>query len=317
MSGSGSVARGGRGLAWTAGLVILPAVAHAAPAATGVMRWLAPWQFSPTTLVVTMLVLGLYANGLRVRLARGQRCGIARPFMFILGVVLIYCVLQTRYDYWAQHMFYLHRLQHLVLHHLGPFLIALSVPQAVLRAGIPDAAWQCWVGPLLTRQPVRGVLRVLMDPILAPILFVGAIAFWLIPTVHFYAMLGLPLYNVMNWSMIVDGLPFWFLVLNPEPKPPARISYGTRILLCVAIVFPQIMIGAFIGLSRHDLFNIYEICGRLYPIDPVTDQQIGGLLIWMPGSMMSVIAMLIVLAHIGGRRRAARFDTAVRVSHGA
>ncbi len=56
----------------------------------------------------------------------------------MLGVVLIYAVVQTHYDYLSQHMFFFHRLQHLVLHHLGPFLIALGVPGAALWAGMPD-----------------------------------------------------------------------------------------------------------------------------------------------------------------------------------
>jgi len=113
----------------------------------------------------------------------------------------------------------------------------------------------------------------------------------------------------MNWSMVVDGLPFWWLVLNPEPKPPARVGYGARILMLVLVMFPQILIGAFIGLSTHDLFDVYAVCGRLYPISAVTDQQIGGLIIWIPGSMMSVIGMLIVLTRYRRQRdlgRAAR-----------
>ncbi|HEU0195604.1 MAG TPA: cytochrome c oxidase assembly protein [Nevskiaceae bacterium] len=289
-------------------LCLLPACASAAPTAAQVVDFLAPWQFSPTVLSLTLLTLVVYVNGLRVRHARGQRSSVARPFAFLLGVVLIYFVLQTRFDYWAQHMFYIHRGQHLVLHHIGPFLIALSVPHKVLRAGIPDRWWDAWVGPVMRSWPVRGTVAVLMDPILAPVLFVVGIGFWLIPAVHFDAMLSLPLYNLMNWSMLVDGLPFWWLVLNPEPKPPARIGYGMRIFILWIVMFPQIAIGAFIGLSTHDLFHVYAICGRLYPISPITDQQIGGLIIWIPGAMMSAISMLLVLAHTAGHRRAARFE---------
>ncbi|MDN5874286.1 MAG: cytochrome c oxidase assembly protein [Sinobacteraceae bacterium] len=287
-------------------LLVAPG-AQAAPDAAQVLNFMEPWQFSPTVAVLTLLALGLYINGLRVRRLRGQRCGIVRPIMFLVGVVSIYLVLQTRFDYWAQHMFYIHRFQHLVLHHFGPFLVALSVPHKVLRAGIPDRAWDRWAGPLLRSWPVRGVVNLLMDPILAPFLFVFGIVFWLIPSIHFYAMLGLPLYNTMNWSMVIDGLPFWWLVLNPEPKPASRISFGLRIFLLFAVMFPQIIVGAYIGLSTHDLFNVYAICGRLYPISPVTDQQLGGLLIWIPGAMMSAIGALIVMGHMAGHRRASEF----------
>ena len=286
----------------SASLLSLPGVAAAAVSPSQLIDALAPWDFSPTVVICTLLALGIYINGLRVRRQQGVRNGFGLPLAYIVGVLVLYGVLQTRVDYYAQHMFYIHRLQHLVLHHLGPFLIALAVPQAVLRAGIPEPLWRHAVAPVLRSWPVRWMLNLLLDPILAPVLFVVGIAFWLIPSVHFAAMLSLPIYNVMNWSMIVDGLPFWWLVLNPAPKPPARVGYGMRVLMLVAVMLPQMLIGAFIGLSRHDLFNVYAICGRLYPISAVTDQQIGGLIIWIPGSMMSLIGALVVLVRFRQQR---------------
>lgn len=266
------------------------------------LQQIEPWQFSPTVLICTLLALGIYVNGLIARHRRGLRNGVGLPLAYCVGVMSIYLVLQTRVDYYSQHMFYIHRLQHLVLHHLGPFLIALAVPQTVLRAGIPDRLWRHLVAPTVRSLPVRWICNLLLDPILAPVLFIAGIGFWLIPAVHFDAMLSTPLYNLMNWSMVIDGLPFWWLVLNPAPKPPARVGYGARIFMLVAVMFPQILIGAYIGLSTHDLFKVYAVCGRLYPISAVTDQQIGGLILWIPGSMMSVIGMLVVLTRYRAQR---------------
>jgi putative membrane protein len=46
------------------------------------------------------------------------------------------------------------------------------------------------------------------------------------------------------------------------------------------------------------LYPIYSICGRAFTwISPMRDQQIGGLLLWIPGSMMSVVGALIALRH--------------------
>ncbi|MDE2150405.1 MAG: cytochrome c oxidase assembly protein [Gammaproteobacteria bacterium] len=265
---------------------------------------LLPSDFSPAVLTCTLLALGLYLRGLRRLQAVGHGVGVGGVLAYLLGVLSLYAMLQTRIDYYAQHMFYIHRLQHLVLHHLGPFLIALSAPQPVLRAGVPNAMWRRGLAPVLHSAWVRRPLQLMLSPILAPVLFVAGIGFWLIPPVHFAAMLSLPIYNTMNWSMIVDGLPFWWLMLDPRPRPPARLGYGARIAVLMAVMLPQILIGAVIGLSRHDLFNVYGICGRLYPISAVTDQQIGGLIIWIPGSMMSVIAALLVLGRLRGQQSA-------------
>jgi putative membrane protein len=100
----------------------------------------------------------------------------------------------------------------------------------------------------------------------------------------------------MNWTMVVDGLLFWFLVLDPRPAPPARASFGVRAGLAFVVMFPQIIGGAIIGLSSRDLYSFYNLCGRIYPQLGVSfDQAMGGLTMWIPPAMMSVLAVLFVL----------------------
>ncbi|MDN5848992.1 MAG: cytochrome c oxidase assembly protein, partial [Nitrococcus sp.] len=48
--------------------------------------------------------------------------------------------------------------------------------------------------------------------------------------------------------------------------------------------------------SHQELFDIYSICGRAWPISPIVDQQIGGLVTWIPASMMSVVGAVILLS---------------------
>ena len=136
----------------------------------------------------------------------------------------------------------------------------------------------------------------MQQPVLAPVLFVGLFYFWLIPAVHFHAMLDPRLYALMNWSMVLDGVAFWALVLDPRPKPPARIGYGARVALAAGVMFPQIALGAVIAFARHDLYPFYNVCGRLYPaITAISDQHFGGLVMWIPPSMMSAAGVLAVI----------------------
>jgi putative membrane protein len=149
---------------------------------------------------------------------------------------------------------------------------------------------------LLESRALAGLLRVLQQPVLAPILFVGLFYFWLVPPIHFRAMLDARLYAVMNWSMVLDGILFWSLVLDPRPKPPARLSFGARAALSFAVMFPQILLGAVITFSTRDLYPFYDLCGRLYPsIGALDDQHIGGIVSWIPPAMMSVAGVLLVL----------------------
>ena len=256
----------------------------------GVMPFWGPWEFSWGWFLAAGLALGWYARGL-LRLPADRRPAVWRSLVYVVGVLAIYTVLQTHFEYLAEHMFFLNRIQHIVMHHLGPFLIALAWPGAVLRQGMPPI-----VDRAISARPVVSVMRVLQQPVLATFLFVGLVALWLIPPIHFRAMIDAQLYQVMNWSMVVDGVLFWVLVLDPRPKPPARVSFGTRMIMALAVAPPQIAMGAVIAFASHDIYAFYAWCGRVYPnIDALADQQIGGLNVWIPPAMMSGIALILVI----------------------
>jgi putative membrane protein len=250
----------------------------------------APWDFSPVEYGATALALFWFLRGLAITAAEARPAP-WRVAAFLVGLIAIYAVLQTRFEYWSQHMFYLNRIQHVVMHHFGPFLIALGMAGNTIKLGAPE-----WVGKLAEGRAVARTLRVLQQPAIAGLLFSGSFFFWLIPNVHFRAMLDPRLYAVMNWSMVLDGILFWSLVLDVRPKPPARISFGTRAVLAVAVMFPQILFGAIIALWSRDLYPYYELCGRIIPtMSALADQQIGGVIIWIPPAMMSVVAAILVL----------------------
>ena len=135
----------------------------------------------------------------------------------------------------------------------------------------------------------------LQQPVLAAFLFVGLFYFWLIPAVHFRAMIDARLYALMNWSMVLDGILFWSLVLDPRRSPPARVSFGGRAALSLAVMFPQILLGAIIVFPSRDLHPYYDLRGRLFPSSARSTIRFGGLIIWIPPAMMSVAGLLVVM----------------------
>lgn len=262
------------------------------------LRYLLPWQFSPTVFITCAVIVTLYVRGL-MALGRGtDRVGFWPAFTFFLGIVLNYVVLQTYYDYLAQHMFWIHRLQHLILHHIGPVLIVLAAPERVLRAGVPAGLGQVRIAAWI-RRPIQLFFRFLQHPLIAPTLFVGLIFFWLTPSIHFTAMIDTRRYLMMNWSMLADGLLFWWLMLaRRQVQGRTAIGYGTRLVILSLVAIPQLLLGAYITLHGTALYDIYSICGRAWAVSPLYDQQIGGLLTWIPAAMMSLVGILVVLHHI-------------------
>jgi putative membrane protein len=43
------------------------------------------------------------------------------------------------------------------------------------------------------------------------------------------------------------------------------------------------------------VYDVYEVCGRAWPMAPETDQLLGGMLTWIPPAMMSILGILIIL----------------------
>ena len=252
-----------------------------------------PWEFSWPEFLATALTLAWFFRGLR-RIAPDERPALWRQISFVLGVLSLYGVLQTHVDYYAQHMFFVHRAAHFVLHHAGAFLIALGASGSMLWAGMPD-----FLKPLFANPLVRGVTNFLQHPAVAPVLFVGLLYFWLIPAIHTRVMLDRDLYDVMNWSMAINGIMFWSLVLDPRPKPPARLSPLMRGLMILLIELPQMLLGAILSLSMTDYYPVYKICGRVFAdMTALNDQHYGGLIIWLPGTITSFAAMIVVLVNM-------------------
>jgi putative membrane protein len=250
----------------------------------------APWDFSWSEFLAAALGLWWYGRGV-ARCPVHARPAVWRQASFVLGVVAIYAVVQTRFDYMAQHEFFLNRIQHIFMHHLGPYLIALAWPGEALLRGMPAPLRR-----LTGSRILRGILSVVQQPLPACLLFVGLIYVFLIPAVQFQAMIDPRLYAIMNWSMIGDGLLFWILVLDPRPKAQAGISYGMRMALPFGVMFPQIALGARIAFGQGNLYQYYDLCGRFFAsIPPATDQHIGGIVIWIPAGMMSAVGFLTVL----------------------
>lgn len=256
--------------------------------------FLLPYEFSPIVVLACVAAVVLFTRGMVRRRAAGEAVGWVRSVAFLVGVALMYAVLQTQFDYMAQHMFFLHRLQHLVLHHLAPFLILIAAPGAVLADGLPQRA-RAPLRAVGAWRPLNAAYHAVQQPAVASVLFVGLIYLWLMPSLHFYAMLNIPLYNTMNWSMAIDGLLFWYLMLDARKPAEGGLRYGWRLLILGLVILPQNAIGGYIALSSREIYNVYAICGRLWPISPVTDQQIGGLITWIPAAMMSVIGAIVIL----------------------
>jgi len=262
-----------------------------------VLSFIAPWKISPAVIAVCGGALFIYLRGLRVQSAAGESPGVLRASAFIIGVISIYFLMQSRLDYWSLHSFWMHRAQHAVLHHAAPFLIALSAPATTLVQGSPQFLREKVFAPIWNVPAVRNTYIFIQRPVIATTLFIGLMGYWLMPSHQFEAMLSDLNYGLMNWGVLVEGLLFWWMMLEPSHNDIAgNPGFGVRILLQWVVIMVMIGMGITIAYSDATLYPVYAICGRLWPISPLTDQEYGGMITWMPTSIISILAAVILVS---------------------
>jgi putative membrane protein len=285
------------------------AFAHSDGSLTSQNAWSA-WTFTGDVVAASLLIATVYAIGSARRFRVAEALAWWRHAAFIAGLATISLALQSPVDAVAERLFLMHQVQHLLLRVIAPMLIALSWPQGILVAGLPPTLRRAWLAPIAGSSLVRAIFRTIGHPVAVTAIFVGSLYFWQVPRFHNIALLSEPVHYGMHVSMLVAGVLFWSRVFDHRAAPQG-LRYGVRLMMLWLVILANIVIGAYTTFKSTVLYNAYDVQGRLFGYAPLADEQLGGVVIWIPGSMMCVVAVLIVI-HIWGRHEARIEDKRAR-----
>src|SRR6185312_7368186 len=85
---------------------------------------------------------------------------------------------------------------------------------------------------------------------------------------------------------------YWWPMFSPSKDLP-RLSFGGQILYLFFGGMPTVALGA--GLTFFPpLYTPYISAPRAWGISPATDQQLGGLIMWIPGNLLYIVIMSIL-----------------------
>ncbi len=179
-------------------------------------------------------------------------------------------------------------------------LLMLSSAEGPLIAGMPEWLRRYVLTPLLLNRAVRATFGFLTRPVVVTFLYVGSLYFWQIPRFHEIALLDESVHYLMHISMLFTGLLFFWRVFDPRPAPLGA-GFGARLVMLCATITGNILIGSFITLKSVVLYPAYDTLGRLWNLNALTDELLGGIVIRIPSSMMCIVAALIVIRLWGAR----------------
>lgn len=251
----------------------------------------ADWAFTPFICILTLAIVADYINGLRRR-RRSRRISTWRHVAFFTGTALIFLALQSPIDPLADHFFFMHQIEHLMIMHLGALLVVIAMPTGVLLRGLPRWARVRVVKPIMQMPSVRASFDFLGHPAVAPVMFLAAMIFWNMPRFHDTAVLHEDVHYFMHYTMLLFGLFYWWMLCDPRAKSLKRFPWGGRILVLCAVTIGTNVFSAYLTFVHERLYTVYDQLNGAWGISAMRDQHLGALILWIPTSMMEAFVFL-------------------------
>lgn len=185
-------------------------------------------------------------------------------------------------------------VQHEVLMMLGIPLVLLGAPTTPTLLGMPRAVRRHVVRPLMRSTAARGCYRLVTQPVFVIVIFNLTLWAWhLAPGWYERALLDDAAHVLQHSSMLLVAMLVWWNVIDPKPLQ-ARMGYLVRMGFLLAVSTPKHFLAAFITFADEPLYPLYAVVETVFAISPAQDQELGGVLMWVPSQMMHLLAMAAV-----------------------
>jgi putative membrane protein len=236
------------------------------------------WTIHPST------VIGLAALG-ALYVWAGQKLGktprLYQRVCFFAGLVAIFASLNgPLHDLSDYYLFSAHMVQHLLLTLLVPPLLLAGTPGWMLR-------------PLLKVSAIAAVARFITRPISCFVIFNLVIAAWHLPPLYNATLSQHGVHIGEHLMFMAAAVLMWWPFLSPLPELP-RLSYPGQMLYCFLMVLPMSIVAVYITMADTILYPAYTSAPRIWGLSPIEDQQLGGLIMWIPGGIVFYIILSVV-----------------------
>jgi putative copper resistance protein D len=227
-----------------------------------------------------------------------------RSAAFLGGLAVLALALLSPIEAYEGELFSVHMLQHMLLELVAAPLLLLGAPATLaLRAATPS------VRPRLLAVLHSRVVTVLSFPLLGWVLFAAVNWGWHFSSLYNQALETPWLHDIQHLTFLGAALLFWWPVVGADPAR-WRLPHPVR-LFYLFLAMPQ---NSFLGIALMsappDLYPHYLSNLRDWGPTPAVDQSVGGMLMWVGGDVVFLLAMgLVVAAWVRAEdRRTARAD---------
>lgn len=271
------------------------------------------WNWRPEVIIVLVLAATLYIRGwvrLRKRVSNhtqytGSRRSVWRltatwrPISYCAGLLFIALALLSPIDTIVQQLFFMHMIQHLLLMMVAPPLLLIANPLPFLLWGLPDIL-RTPAGNFIKTivhqdSAIRRFLRTITNPGITWIIWVVGLISWHDPILYNAALEYEWVHDFEHLSFFLISMLLSWHITGAGPRIHKQMSLSARAGLIISIIPANLLTGVVLALATKPFYSYYMSVPRIWGIDVLGDQQIGGVIMWGPGSMMYVVIALILI----------------------
>ncbi len=249
------------------------------------------WGLAPTVLIPLYVTAWLYTRGVEAvwrRAGRGRGIRVGQAAAFAAGFLALAVAMVSPVDRVAESLFWVHMTQHLLLMAVAAPLLVLGAPQAGLAWGLPRPARRRAARWWHALPRLRAAAAWLMRPWPAVALHSVALWAWHLPGAYDAAVARPWVHALEHASFLGTALLFWWAALHPRGS--LRRVPGLAILALFGITMQGGALGALLTFSTAPWYASHLATAGAWGLTPLEDQQIAGLVMWVPGSLAYLAA---------------------------
>jgi putative membrane protein len=241
-----------------------------------------------------LIAFGIYGAGVaRLWTTAGAGKGVSywRAGAFAAGWAALAAALSPRMDEWSDTWLSVHMVQHEMLIVVAAPLMALGAPLVATLWALPAGARRALAGRV-RNTAVPALWGAATAPGVAMLLHAVALWTWHLPRLYDYAVAHDSVHVLEHLSFFVTAAVFWWAIANGRY---GRSGYGAAVVYVFATGLHSGLLGALLTFSPRVWFAAYAMPHGA-GLSPLEDQQLAGLLMWVPAGFLLVVGALVFFA---------------------
>lgn len=266
-------------------LSVAPAAAHGPSGWTSASHWNAdPLVLGPLLISGALYFAGVARLWRHAGAARG-----VRPWQvasFVGGWTALVIALLSPLDWLASRLFVAHMIEHEIVMVVAAPLIAIARPFGAMLWALPPRARRL-AGACTQSIGRTAAWRFVSAPVAATFLHGAGIWIWHAPALYDAVLASNAVHRLQHLTFFITALLFWWSLASGRAQ-----NAGTAIGCLLVTMMHTGFLGMLLTFSRSVWYPTQGSAAAAFGLTPLEDQQLAGLVMWLPGGAIYLTAAL-------------------------